>query len=64
LKPDHPRALEMAGSAAYEAGQYAQTVQYWTTLLRQLPVESTAGRELSAALKHAQLRLANAVESH
>jgi cytochrome c-type biogenesis protein CcmH len=64
LKPTNPRALEMAGSAAYEAGDYAQTIQHWTTLLRELPAESTARRELAAALSRVQSRLANAVESH
>jgi cytochrome c-type biogenesis protein CcmH/NrfG len=54
----------MAGSAAYEVGDYAQTIQHWTTLLRELPAESTARRELAAALSRVQSRLANAVESH
>jgi cytochrome c-type biogenesis protein CcmH len=64
LKPTHPRALEMAGSAAYEAGDYAQTIQHWAALLRELPADSTARRELAAALSRVQSRLANAAESH
>jgi cytochrome c-type biogenesis protein CcmH len=64
LKPDHPRALEMAGSAAYEAGDYAATIQHWAALLRELPADSTARRELAAALSGVQLRLANAGDSH
>ena len=31
--PAHPRALEMAGSAAFEAGEYASAVRYWGELL-------------------------------
>jgi cytochrome c-type biogenesis protein CcmH len=64
LKPTNPRALEMAGSAAYEAGDYAQTVQRWAALMRELPADSTARRELAVALNRVQSRLANAAESH
>jgi len=64
LKGDHPRALEMAGSAAYEAGEYAKTVQYWTALLAQLPADSSASRELGAAIARVRVQIARADESH
>jgi cytochrome c-type biogenesis protein CcmH len=50
IRATHPRALEMAGSAAYEAGEYARARQYWEQLLAQLPADSTAHAQLSAAI--------------
>jgi cytochrome c-type biogenesis protein CcmH len=56
IKSDHPRALEMAGSAEYEAGNYAQAVFFWERLLPQLPDGSEARRELQAAIERTRLR--------
>jgi len=50
VKPNHPRALEMAGSVAYEQGDYAKALLYWEQLLIQLPAGSAAHAELSAAI--------------
>lgn len=46
----HPRALEMAGSAAYEAGDYPRAILYWEQLLSQLPPGTGAHAELTAAI--------------
>ena len=53
----HPKALEMAGSAAFEQGQYEAAVTYWRQLLAQLPARSTQHRELAAAIAQAELHL-------
>jgi cytochrome c-type biogenesis protein CcmH len=37
LRSDYPKALEMAGSAAYEDRQFALAADYWSRLLRQMP---------------------------
>jgi cytochrome c-type biogenesis protein CcmH len=50
LKGTHPRALEMAGSAAFENRDYARALFYWETLLRQLEPGSAEHRELLAAV--------------
>lgn len=50
LGPTHPRALEMAGSVAYEARDYRRAALYWEQLLAQLPSGSGAHAELSAAI--------------
>jgi len=50
LGPTHPRALEMAGSAAYEAGDRQRAILYWEQLLTQLPPGGGAHAELSAAI--------------
>ena len=53
LDARHSKALEMAGSAAYERGEYALAQRYWRALLAQLPESSPAYRELSAAIARA-----------
>ncbi|HEY5897974.1 MAG TPA: c-type cytochrome biogenesis protein CcmI [Burkholderiales bacterium] len=58
LGPTHPRALEMAGSAAFEAREYDKTVAYWSGLLVQLPPGSEAHSELELALARLQGALA------
>jgi len=52
--PAHPKALEMAGSAAYEAHEYAAAAQYWRQLLPQLAGDPPAQRELAAAIARAE----------
>jgi len=57
-QPSHPRALEMAGSAAFEAGEYAAAVRYWGDLLTQLPPASRERAELEVAIRRADERTA------
>jgi cytochrome c-type biogenesis protein CcmH len=52
--PAFGRALEMAGSAAFEAGDYTEAARYWRELARQLP-DDAAKRELTAAVARAEL---------
>ncbi len=54
LDPAHPKALEMAGSAAYEQRDYATAVRHWQRLLAQLPERSSEQRELAAAIARAE----------
>jgi cytochrome c-type biogenesis protein CcmH len=56
LRADHPRALEMAGSAEFEAGHYAQALFFWERLLPQLDAASDAHRELQAAITRTRMR--------
>ncbi|MCC7326415.1 MAG: hypothetical protein IT521_06380 [Burkholderiales bacterium] len=53
--PDFPKALEMAGSAAFEAREYTVAAKYWRTLADAMPEEAPARRELSAAATRADL---------
>jgi len=50
LKGTHPRALEMAGSAAFEERDYPRALFFWETLLGQLEPGSAQHRELLAAV--------------
>jgi cytochrome c-type biogenesis protein CcmH len=60
LNATHPKALEMAGSAAFEHGEYESAVNYWRQLLAQIPPRSTSHRELAAAIAQAEQRLPGA----
>lgn len=56
LDAAHPRALEMAGSAAYEAGDFRAAARYWQQLLALLPADSREHAELAAAIARAEQR--------
>ena len=50
LDPMHPRALEMAGGAAFEARDFARASTLWRQLLAQLPESAPEHVQLVAAL--------------
>lgn len=53
INPAHPKALEMAGSAAYEAHDYASAAKYWRGLLAQMQPRTQEHGELAAAIDRA-----------
>jgi cytochrome c-type biogenesis protein CcmH len=63
LRSDHARALEMAGSAAYESGDYAGVLAYWEPLLAQLAPQSTEHGELAAAIERTRRLRAQATRT-
>ena len=56
LDSKHPRALEMAGSAEIEAGDYAAGLYYWEKLLVILPPDAPERAELMAAVERTRMR--------
>lgn len=54
LQPGHPKALEMAGSAAYERRDFAAAATYWRALLPQLQGGTQPHQELSSAIERAE----------
>ncbi len=54
LRPNHPKALEMAGSAAYEQREYSMAAEYWRQLLLQIAPRSEQHRALQAAITRAE----------
>lgn len=50
INPNHPKALEMAGSAEYAQGDYASALRFWRPLLAALQPGSQAHAELAAAI--------------
>jgi cytochrome c-type biogenesis protein CcmH len=62
LDPAHPKALEMAGSAAFEQREYETALRHWRALLAQLPEASRQRRELAAAIARTEPLAAAAAE--
>ena len=54
LDPENPKALELAGSAAYETKNYKQAVAYWQRLLERTPADSELGQVLARRIAEAK----------
>lgn len=61
LDPNHPKALEMAGSAEYGQGDYASALRFWRPLLAALTPGSPAYHELAAAIARSERLAATAL---
>jgi len=55
LDAGHAKALEMAGSAAFEDRQPREAARYWRQLLAKLPERAPQRRELEIAIERAEL---------
>jgi cytochrome c-type biogenesis protein CcmH len=53
LQPDHPGALDLAASAAWDAGNFNAAAGYWKRLLAQLPANDPRRAGVLAALGRA-----------
>ena len=56
LDARHARALEMAGSAAFEAGDFVAAARNWRQLLAQMPEDTQERRDLALATRKAERR--------
>jgi cytochrome c-type biogenesis protein CcmH len=56
LDPEHPQALDLAGSAAWEAGEFALAATHWKRLLAQIPDGNPRHVQLSSAIQRAEQR--------
>ncbi|MGL6111356.1 MAG: tetratricopeptide repeat protein [Rubrivivax sp.] len=56
LNPEHPQALDLAGSAAWEAGEFALAATQWTRLLTLTAEGSPRHVQLSSAIQRAEQR--------
>jgi len=54
LDPENPKALELAGSAAFEAKNYSQAITYWQKLLERTPPNTELGLALSQRISEAK----------
>jgi cytochrome c-type biogenesis protein CcmH len=54
LDPENPKALELAGSAAFQAKDYNQAINYWQKLLQKTPPDSELARALSQRINEAK----------
>jgi len=58
LDAHNVRALEMAGSAAIETGDFKTAVDYWERLLKELPADAPERAEVTKAVERARMRAA------
>ncbi|MBL8343379.1 MAG: hypothetical protein JNL30_18065 [Rubrivivax sp.] len=63
LNATHPKALELAGSAAYERRDFKLAATYWDKLLVQMHPGTRQHAELSAAIERAKKLAATALPS-
>lgn len=54
LDPDNAKALELGGSAAYEAGDYKLAISYWQKLLAKSPADSELTQSLNERINEAR----------
>ena len=62
LDPNHPKALELAGSSEYERRDYRAALRYWRPLLAAQQPGSQAYAELAAAIVRTERLASTAIE--
>lgn len=59
LDPKNPKALELAGNAAFEAHDYQRAIEYWQALLEIVPANSEVSAALTERINLAKKRAGN-----
>ncbi len=54
LDPENLKALELAGSAAFQAKDYQQAIEYWQRLLKKMPPNSEVAESVNKRLEEAK----------
>jgi cytochrome c-type biogenesis protein CcmH len=54
LDPNNPKALDLAGSAAFQSKNYKQALEYWQRLMQKTDPKSEMGQAISDRIKEAQ----------
>jgi cytochrome c-type biogenesis protein CcmH len=54
IAPNDPKALTLAGGAAFEAGDYRQAIRHWQTVAAGVPADSELGKALATGIERAQ----------
>ena len=54
VEPENPKALQLAGSAAFQARDYKKAIDYWQHVLKQVPADSEAGQAITARINEAK----------
>lgn len=62
IDPDNPKALQLAGSAAYEAKNYQKAIDYWQRVLKQVPPTSDVAQAITSRINDAKSQLAGGQE--
>jgi len=56
LDPENPKALELAGSAAFEEHDYKRAIEYWQKLIARVPANSEVADSLNERIDEAKTR--------
>ena len=56
LDPENAKALELAGSAAFESQDYKRAIEYWQKLLPRVPANSEVADSLTERINEAKTR--------
>jgi cytochrome c-type biogenesis protein CcmH len=54
LDPENPKALELAGSAAFQSKNYKQALEYWQRLMQKTDPSSELGQAISSRINEAK----------
>ena len=54
VDPENAKALQLAGSAAYQAKEYKKAVTYWERVLKQVPPNSEVAEQITARINEAK----------
>ena len=54
VNPENAKALQLAGSAAFQAREYKKAVGYWERVLKQVPPNSEVAEEITARINEAK----------
>ncbi|MGI8918832.1 MAG: c-type cytochrome biogenesis protein CcmI [Pyrinomonadaceae bacterium] len=56
IDPENPKALELAGAAAFEVKDFPLAIKHWQKLLNKTPPDSEIGRALTERIEEAKKR--------
>ncbi len=54
VEPENAKALQLAGSAAFQAKDYKKAIDYWERVLKQVPADSEAGQAITERINEAK----------
>jgi cytochrome c-type biogenesis protein CcmH len=54
LEPENPKALQLAGTAAFEAKNYDKAIGYWQRVLKQVPPNSETAQAINSRIEEAK----------
>ena len=54
VDPENAKALQLAGSAAYQAKEYKKAITYWERVLKQVPPNSEVAEQITARINEAK----------
>jgi cytochrome c-type biogenesis protein CcmH len=54
VDPQNAKALQLAGSAAFQARDYKKAIDYWQSILKQVPADSEVAQAINQRINEAK----------